>query len=84
MPAHHENRNMFGLAFTAGAAAIFLILTGVLGWEPPPNLNFHDATWRTGVSTGRIIWSQVAVGMVFLLVAGFAVNRVNRRLPKGR
>lgn len=84
MAAHHDNRNMFGLAFTAGAAAIFLILTGVLGWEPPPNLNFHDATWRRGVSTSGIIWSQVAVGMVFLLVAGFAVNRVNRRFPKGR
>jgi hypothetical protein len=42
-------RNMFGLAFTAGTAAIFLIVTGIIGWQPPPNLNFHDATWRRGV-----------------------------------
>jgi hypothetical protein len=72
-------RNMFGLAFTAGTAAIFLIVTGIIGWQPPPNLNFHDATWRRGVWAGEIIWSQVALGLVFLLVAGFAVNRANRR-----
>jgi hypothetical protein len=73
-------RNMSGLAFTAGAAAIFLILTGLIGWQPPANINFHNATWRLGTWTGDIIWSQVGLGLVFLLVAGFAVRRVNRRL----
>lgn len=80
MTARHVNRNMFGLAFTAGAAAIFFIVTGVIGWQPPPNL----ATWRRGVWTGEIIWSQVVVGLVFLLVAGFAVHRINRRLSTSR
>ena len=75
---------MFGLAFTAGAAAIFLIVTGIIGWQPPPNISLVEATWRRGVWTGGIIWSQVAVGIAFLLVAAFAVNRVNRRLSKAR
>jgi hypothetical protein len=72
-------RNMFGLAFTAGAAAIFLIVTGLIGWQPPPNINFH-MPHGGGRWTGDIIWSQVALGLVFLLVAGFAVRRVNRQL----
>jgi hypothetical protein len=80
MATRHANRNMFSLAFTAGAAAIFLVLTGLIGWQPPANLNFHDATWRRGVWAGEIIWSQVALGLVFLLVAAFAVNRANRRM----
>jgi len=50
MTARHVNRNMFGLAFTAGTAAIFVIVSGLIGWQPPPNLNFHDATWRRGVA----------------------------------
>jgi uncharacterized membrane protein len=84
MASRRVNRNMFGLAFTAGAAAIFLIVTGVIGWQPPPNLNPAASTWRRGVWTDEIIWPQVALGIVFLLVAGFAVNRVNRRLSKAR
>lgn len=80
MPSRPVNRNLFGLAFTAGAAAIFLIVSGLIGWQPPPNLNFHDATWRRGAWAGEIIWSQVALGLVFLLVAGVAVNRANRRM----
>ena len=82
MASSHVSRNMFGLAFTAGAAAIFLILTGFLGWEPPANINLADASWRRGVWTGEIIWSQVALGIAFLLVAGVTVVRVNRRLSK--
>jgi hypothetical protein len=80
MAARTVNRNLFGLAFTAAAAAIFLIVTGLVGWQPPANLNLAEATWRRGVWTGEIIWPQVALGIVFLLVAGFAVTRVNRRL----
>ena len=80
MASRHVSRNMFGLAFTAGAAAIFLILTGVIGWQPPANINLADATWRRGVWTGDVIWSQVALGVALLLVAGFAINRINRRL----
>jgi hypothetical protein len=82
MAARHVNRNMFGLAFTAGAAAIFLLVTGVIGWQPPPNINFAEAGWRRGVWTGEIIWSQVALGIALLLVAGLAVHRVNGRLSK--
>jgi hypothetical protein len=73
-------RNLFGLAFTAGAAAIFLILTGLIGWQPPPNINLPNASWRLGTWTGDIIWSQIGLGLVFLMVAGFAVWRVNRQL----
>ena len=80
MTARHVNRNMFGLAFTAGTAAIFLIVTGMIGWQPPANLNLQDASWRRGAWAGEIIWSQVALGLVFLLGAGFAVNRANRRI----
>jgi hypothetical protein len=72
-------RNMFGLAFTAGAAAIFLILTGLIGWQPPPTISFHNASWRLGTWTGDIIWSQIALGLVFLTVAGFAARRATAR-----
>jgi hypothetical protein len=59
-------RNMFGLAFSAGAAAILLIVTGLVGWQPPANLNLAEASWRRGVWTGGVIWSQVVLGIVFL------------------
>jgi hypothetical protein len=72
-------RNMFGLTFTAGAAAIFLILTGLIGWQPPPNINLSNAGWRLGTWTDGIIWSQIALGLVFLVVAGFAARRATAR-----
>jgi hypothetical protein len=82
MGPRQVSRNMFGLAFSSGAAAVFLIVTGLMGWEPPANLNLAESGWRRGAWTGGVIWSQVLFGIAFLVMAGFAVRRINRRLSQ--
>ena len=82
MPATRVSRHMFSATFAASLAAVALIVTGLIGYQPPPNLNPAALTWRTGAWTGGIIWEQVAVGLVFLVIAVVLVNRINRRLPR--
>ena len=84
MTANHVNRNMFAAAFSAGLAAVFLIVTGVIGWYPPPNLNLAESSWRRGDWTGEILWGQVTLGVAFLGLAVFLVTRINRRLSNTR
>ena len=76
--------NLFTLVFTLTLAAIFLIVTGLIGYYPPAHMSLDAATWRRGQWTGEIILSQVALGAVFLAVAGAVAVRVNRRLAQGR
>ena len=77
-------RNAFGFVFTMTAAAVFLIVTGLIGYYPPGHLSLDAATWRRGQWAGEIILSQVALGIAFLAVAAVVAVRVNRRLAHGR
>ena len=78
------SRNMFVFIFTATLAAVFLIVTGLIGYQPPAHLSLDAATWRRGVWTEAVILPQVAVGVVLLAAAGYVAVRVNRRLAQGR
>jgi hypothetical protein len=73
-------RNAFGFVFALTAAAAFLIVTGLIGYDPPAHMSLDAATWRRGQWTGEIIPSQVALGIAFLAVAAVVAVRVNRRL----
>ena len=81
-PAHRASRRSFTFVFTAGAFSLFLILTGLIGWRPPGQLNLVEAPWRRGVWTGEILWGQIALGIGLLVVAGLVVARVNRHLSR--
>jgi hypothetical protein len=73
-------RNAFGFVFTMTLAGAILIVTGLIGFDPPRHMNLDAATWRGGQWTGEIIRSHVAVGVVLLVLAGAVAVRVNRRL----
>ena len=77
-------RNTFTFIFTAALAAVFLIVTGLIGYQPPAHLSLDAASWRRGVWTEEVIAGQVALGVVLLLAAGVLAVRVNRRLPDNR
>lgn len=77
-------RNVFTLVFTFSLAAIFLIVTGVIGYQPPAHLSLDASTWRRGTWTDEIILRQVALGVALLGVAGIVARRINRRLPTRR
>ena len=77
------SRKTFTFVFTATLAAVFLIITGLIGYQPPAHLSLDAATWRRGAWTGGVIVSQVSLGVVLLAVASVVAFSVNRRLPKG-
>ncbi len=78
------SRNTFVFIFTATLAAVFLIVTGLIGYQPPAHLSLDAATWRRGVWTNEVILPQVGLGVALLSVAGYVAVRVNRRLAHGR
>ena len=78
------SRHTFVFIFTATLAAVFLIVTGLIGYQPPAHLSLDAATWRRGVWTEEVILSQVALGVVLLIAAGVVGVRVNRRLSHSR
>ena len=74
-----SNRNAFTCVFWATLAAVFLIITGLTGYQPPAHLSFDaDDTWRRGTWAGGVILSQIALGSVLLAVAGVVALRLNR------
>jgi hypothetical protein len=73
-----SKRKMFTFVFTATLAAAFLIITGLIGYEPPAHLSLDAATWRHGTWADGVILSQVALGSVLLAVAGVVAVRLNR------
>ncbi len=77
-------RSTFSFIFTASLAAVFLIVTGLIGYQPPAHLSLDAGTWRRGVWTHEVILSQVGLGIVLLGAAAFVAFRVNRRLSARR
>ena len=77
-------RNAFGFVFSMTLAAVFLIVTGLLGYEPPAHLSLDPATWRRGVLTDQIVWRQIGLGLVLAIAAGLVTLRINRRLTRLR
>ena len=75
-----SNRSPFAFVFAAALAAIFLLVTGSIGYGPPAHMSLDPATWRRGTWTDGVILSQIAFGAVLLLAAVTAAVRINRRL----
>ena len=73
-------RNAFAFVFTMTLAAAFLIVTGLIGYEPPAHLSLDAATWRRGTWTDQIVLRQVGLGIVLLIAAGIGALRINRRI----
>ena len=76
-------RNAFGFVFTMTLAAVFLIVTGLIGYYPPAHMSLDAATWR-GTWTGEILMRQVGLGIVLLVAAGIVALRINKRLAVRR
>jgi hypothetical protein len=72
------NRKTFTFIFTATLAAVFLIITGLIGYQPPAHLSLDAETWRRGTWADGVILSQIALGSVLLAVAGVVALRLNR------
>src|SRR3954466_12934321 len=64
------------IAFSTTATAILLMTAGVIGYT----LDRHDRFVARTAWTGHVIWSQVAVGLLFALVAAFFWRRGLRRV----
>jgi hypothetical protein len=72
------NRRTYTFVFTATLAAVFLIVTGLIGYHPPARLSLDAASWRRGTWDDDVILGQVALGAVLLAVAGVVAWRLNR------
>jgi hypothetical protein len=77
-----SNRKTFTFIFTATLAAIFLIVTGLIGYEPPAHLSLDVGTWRLGTWSDGMVLSQIALGSVLLGMAGVVGWRLNRRMKE--
>ena len=77
-------RGTFGFIFTATLAAVFLVVTGLIGYAPPAQMSLDPATWRRGVWTDDVILSQVVLGILLLAAAAAVAVRVNRQMPRSR
>jgi hypothetical protein len=73
-------RNAFTFVFTMTLAAIFFIVTGLIGYQPPAHLSLDASTWRNGTWSDEVVVPQVAIGIVLLTAAGIVGRRINRRL----
>ena len=73
-------RNAFGFVFTMTLVAVFLIVTGLIGYDPPAQMSLDAATWRRGVWTDHVILGQVGLGIALLVAAGIVAFRLNRRM----
>lgn len=77
-------RNAFTLVFTMTLAAVFFIVTGLIGYQPPAHLSLDASTWRNGTWSDEIVLPQIAIGIALLAAAGIVGRRIHRRLPGGR
>ena len=74
------SKRTFSFVFTMALAGVFLIVTGLIGYQPPAHLSLDGATWRRGTWTDHVVVSQVVLGASALLAAAIVAVRVNRRL----
>ena len=65
------------IAFGTTACAVQLMTAGVIGYT----LDRHDRFVAHTAWTGHVIWSQVAGGLLFAVVAAFFWRRGLRRRP---
>jgi hypothetical protein len=77
-------RGAFSFVFMMTLAAVFLIVTGLIGYYPPGHTTLDAATWRRGTWTDEIILSQVGAGAACLAAAVAVARRINRRLAHRR
>ena len=75
-----SSRTTFSFIFTLTIAAVFLLLTGLIGYQPPAHLSLDAATWRNGTWADGMVLSQIALGTVLLAVAGIVALRLNRTM----
>ena len=61
---------------------MFLIITGLFGYQPPAHLSLDAATWRRGTWADGVILSQIALGTVLLAVASIVAFRLNRTMKE--
>jgi hypothetical protein len=74
-------RNVFHLVFALTIAAVVLIVTGLIGYDPPARLSLGAPAFG-GTWSDHILFRQVGLGIVFLVVAGIVALRINRRLAQ--
>jgi hypothetical protein len=68
----------FARTFTAAAAALFFLVTGFSGYRATARAAFFAGTrW-----TGHVIWWQVAVGLLFLVVAVYSFRQADKALSE--
>jgi quinol-cytochrome oxidoreductase complex cytochrome b subunit len=79
-----SSRNAFTFVFTMVLAAIFFIVTGLIGYRPPARLSLDASTWRSGTWSDEVVVSQIAIGLALLAAAAIVARRINRRLSAGR
>jgi hypothetical protein len=75
-----SHRKTFTFIFTATLAAVFLIITGLIGYRPPAHLSLDADTWRRGTWDDGVILSQIALGSFLLALAGIVALRLNRTM----
>ena len=73
-------RSPFGFVFTVATAAIFLILTGLAGYDPPAHWSLDPMSWGRGTWFNHILWSHVAIGLALMGAAAIVARRINRRI----
>jgi hypothetical protein len=69
------SKRTFSFVFTMALAGVFLIVTGLIGYQPPAHLSLDGATWRRGTWTDHVVVSQVVLGADTLLAAGIVAVR---------
>jgi hypothetical protein len=84
LAANHPHRHLFTLVFTATTAGLALVVTGLIGFRPPGQINLAEAGWRRGVWVDGVLWDQLAVGTVLLLTAAIVAYRLHRRMAPQR
>ena len=75
-----SSRKMFTFVFTLTLAAIFLLITGLIGYQPPAHFSLDPATWRRGTWAAGIVKSQIALGTMLLALAAVIAFRLNRTI----
>ena len=74
-------RNAFHVVFILTIAAVVLIVTGLIGYEPSARFSLAAPAFG-GTWSDQILFRQVGLGIVFLIVAAIVALRINRRLAQ--